>query len=538
MGVGEQSLMRSRESILRRPRAFSVVWVGVFWSVCSRMVERAAPVRAGPSRDNRMKRLQDRSPPAQRQESIERASSFKFYVFIILFACLLIPGSFFVAGARFTPYRAFLLIAFVPLAIGFLRGAAGRITNVDVLIILYGFWMVLVMIRDLGFERIDFIIIQLVEAICGYLIGRVLIRNATDYRLFFRCFFWGLLFILPFGILEMLTKQNLVSQIAGIFLQPYEQATHPPRLGLHRAQTSFEHPILFGLFCSLGFANALYIFQGERLRRAFWTGVVFLSTFTALSSAPLLAIIIQITMMVWDRLVKLAQSKWFILVGLGVSAFLILELLTPNGAVDFLIANFTLVPATAEYRLMTIQYVMDSLFQNPFFGVGEGEDVGLPWWHTGSIDNFWLVTAVSFGLPAFFFLFGAMVVHLSRVAMVSSGSDETVLQYRTGHFIAVTGLIFILVTVHIWGATNVMVMTYIGAGAWIYAPQTSRSRSTVRRRHGASGGPLNSGSPQGGSSSPESNKTTPVTSAAGPQIVTKDRMRVRGSTGRYGGGQL
>ena len=219
-----------------------------------------------------MTQTRTRSRPAQLQdEDTGRSRRGKARIFAIFVMCLLIPGSFFLAGARFTPYRAFLLIAFLPLVIGFLRGTAGRITNVDAIIFLYGFWIGLAMIVHEGMGRIDYVIIQIIEAMCGYLIGRVLVRDAADYRLFFRCFFWGLLVILPFGILEMLTKQNLVSQIAGVVLQPFEQATHPPRLGLYRAQTSFEHPILFGLFCSLGFANAFYIFRGEGFRRIFWT---------------------------------------------------------------------------------------------------------------------------------------------------------------------------------------------------------------------------------------------------------------------------
>lgn len=475
-----------------------------------------------------MAEIRRRSLSTSPEEKAERSTRSKARLFAILFACLLIPGSFFLAGARFTPYRAFLLIAFVPLLIQFLRGAAGRFTSVDLLVILYGAWITMSMLVHLGFERIDFIVIQLVEAICGYLIGRVLVRNAAEYRLFFRCFFWGLLAILPFAILEMLTKTNLTSQIAGTVLQPYPTSTVPPRFGLHRAQSSFEHPILFGLFCSLGFANALFIFKGEKMRRLFWTGVVFLSTFTALSSAPLLALVIQTAMMTWDRLVQAAKSKWFFLVAFGGGAFLLLELVTPNGAVDFLISTVTLNPASGNYRLETFRYVFAAILRYPLFGTDDPDDIGLPWWHTGSIDNFWLVTAIEMGLPAMLFLFSAMVLHLVR-AITADGLDETASRYRTGHFIAIPGLIFLLITVHIWGAANVMIMAYIGAGAWIYAPQVQKA---PQRRRAA---PAAKREEEPSSPPPAGKKPGPVRPPAAQ--VARDRTRVRGSTGRYGGGQ-
>jgi hypothetical protein len=470
-----------------------------------------------------MKQILDRSRPAQPQEDIAaKALKRKACIFAIFIACLLIPGSFFIAGARFSPYRAFLLISFLPLLISFMRGAAGRITNVDVFFILYGLWIGLSMLVHVGFARIDYIVIQLVEAVCGYMIGRVLVRDAADYRLFFRCFLWGLLAILPFGFLEMLTKTNLVSQIAGTVLQPYEQMQHPPRLGLHRAQTSFEHPILFGLFCSLAFANALCIFRAEPFRRVFWTGIAFLSTFTAMSSAPLLAILAQITMLTWDRILRTIRSKWFILIGIGGTMFGVLELVTPDGAIDFLISNFTLVPATAEYRVMTNQYALDGIAQKPFFGFGPGaEDLDLPWWHTGSIDNFWLKTALDYGLPGVILLLLTTIVHLWRVMMVT-GLDKEDATYRAGHFVALAGLLFILATVHVWGGVSVMIMTYVGAGAWIYAPRTqaaARSQRSPTRSRPAS-------------LRPADEKPSPFREPLSQTV--RGHTRARGSTGRYG----
>ena len=158
-----------------------------------------------------------------------------------------------------------------------------------------------------------------VEALGGYLLGRILVRSAEDYKLLMRYFLLGLLILAPFAVVEMINSLNLISEISGRFLEPYSQAVHPPRLGFFRAQTSFEHPILFGLFCSLGFANAFYIYRLNKKKQLFWMGTSGFTTFSSLSSAPLLALMIQVMMIIWDRLVRNLRAKWFVLAGIGLT---------------------------------------------------------------------------------------------------------------------------------------------------------------------------------------------------------------------------
>lgn len=307
-------------------------------------------------------------------------------------------------------------------------------------------------------------------------------------------------------------------------LQPFEQAVHPPRLGLHRAQVSFEHPILFGLFCSLGFANAFYIYRLGKMRRLFWMGTSGFTTFASLSSAPILSLLIQTIMIAWDRLVPALRSKWLLLAGIGIVIFGVLELATPNGAMDFLISNLTLVPETAEYRILTLQYTIEALGQYPVFGIPEGESE-LPWWHTGSIDNFWLSTAATYGIPTAVFLILAILLHLLKVMHAQIDDAETS-DLRSGHLIAVTGLIFTLTTVHLWGATSVMVMAYLGAGAWVYCPQRERPQVRAGRHSVAVPSP----------DAPKALRPAPPCPTPVRTGVTPIPGRVRGSTARYGGG--
>ena len=107
-------------------------------------------------------------------------------------------------------------------------------------------------------------------------------------------------------------------------------------------------------------------------------------------------------------------------------------------------------------------------------------------------------------------LIGLIGLHLWRV-MMATGLDATAAAYRSGHLIAVVGLIFTLTTVHLWGSANVMVMAYLGAGAWIYAPPEEAARRRDRP--------------------PEPARRTPTPPARVPAAAP----RARGSTARYGG---
>ncbi len=104
-----------------------------------------------------------------------------------------------------------------------------------------------------------------------------------------------------------------------------------------------------------------------------------------------------------------------------------------------------------------------------------------------------------FGLPALLFLCIGLAVHAIRIMGQRRLSEEAA-SYRRGYLVAWVGLIFVLATVNIWGAVAVMVMAYIGAGAWFYTgdvgeapepaptPAASADRPVARRRAAAARG--------------------------------------------------
>ena len=155
----------------------------------------------------------------------ERRERRRLWLFVLFVLALIVPGSFFIGTARLTPYRAFLLLAVLPLLWQVARGALGRLTSIDVLFVCYALWLALATLVNEGIERYQSVVVLTIEALCGYLFGRVLVRNVSDYKTLMQVFLASLLVLIPFAIVEMLTKQNIASELAAMIFEPYPQAT-------------------------------------------------------------------------------------------------------------------------------------------------------------------------------------------------------------------------------------------------------------------------------------------------------------------------
>ena len=415
-------------------------------------------------------------------------------VLLALFlASLLIPARIFVGGMLLSPDRIFLLLAFVPLFFRLVGGKVGPIRPVDILIGLYCLWIALALFIAHGAERVAFIGITIVELFGGYLVGRTLVLGEKDYRAFFRYFVYAMLFLLPFVLIEQMTRRLLISEIIGAVFPTYPYVNFDQRIGLNRIQSVFEHPILFGLFWSVGIAN-LYFLSRDRLSKALpQAGLAGFMTFMSLSSAPILAGMLQFWMIVWE---KVTGAKWKVLAGLGVLGYVVIDLLSNRSPVSVLISYGTFNQGTAYNRVLIWRYGMQNVMGSPIFGIGLADWVR-PWWmRSGSFDNFWLLQAMRYGIPSFVLLalgIAASIWSITRAQGLSFGQK----QCRTAYMVALTGLLFTLATVHVWGSTSVFFMFYIGAGVWIAQagdtavageePDPGPRRGTARARSAPTG---------------------------------------------------
>ena len=110
---------------------------------------------------------------------------------------LTVPGTFGVGPVNLTAYRVVLIAACIPLGLRWISGRAGPVTAVDLLFLASCVWISIALIAVHGLSRIVFIGTNFVELFGGYLIGRVLVRDAAGYRHFVLCLMLLLLGLFP-----------------------------------------------------------------------------------------------------------------------------------------------------------------------------------------------------------------------------------------------------------------------------------------------------------------------------------------------------
>jgi hypothetical protein len=355
-------------------------------------------------------------PPRAKAVAAEPALTAPWLMPLVM-ACLLVPGNFSVAGLQLSPIRLLLILLVPVLGWRWLKGEAGRPNAVDVLVLFSTVWISLALVANHGPGVVGRAGILCVEIFGGYLVGRMLIRHTADYRRLFVLLTLGFAGLLPFALVEMLTGKNLIRPVFDlVFTIPPRQSNLGMRLGMVRAQTVFEHPILYGIVGSMAVANMLYIWREHFVRSVQLAAFFVFMVFTSISSGPMLSVLLQLLMTVWDRCFFFLRGKWLVLAGGGLAVLLVLSLASRFHLLDFVIQNLTFNPQTAEPRLIILEYGSAEVARHPVFGIGLGEWVR-PWYKKHSLDNYWLGVAMRYGLPTLLFLAAALAVSFARIAM-------------------------------------------------------------------------------------------------------------------------
>jgi len=389
----------------------------------------------------------------------------------IFLITILLPISMEVAGLRLSPNRLYLLVFSVPFAIKVIQGAAGRFTFVDLTFILFGLWIMLALVVSHGTERIPFAGINVVEMVGGYFVGRILVRNLQDYNAMIRFILIAMAYLLPVALIEATTGKMILPDLFRIvFDAPYRGDSAYGRMGLERVYSVFDHPILFGLFCSTALANVFYLFAARPTLALFAATFTLGMSFLSLSSAPLLACAMQIGLLVWNRIMG---GRWTLFLILSVILYVALDLASNRTPITIIIETMTFNSGTGWTRIATNQFGWASVWTYPIFGLGFN-DWARPDWLTSSVDNFWLVTAMRYGFVGFILIVTSFFFHMLMLCRAQiSGNDVT--RCRTAYGITLAAICFTLITVHVWDTMATFVMFFVGAGAWMYTSDSNKT---------------------------------------------------------------
>lgn len=406
---------------------------------------------------------------------------------IYLFAVLL-PIQFDIGALTISGVRLFLLIAILPLLFNLVLGNYGRILLTDILFFLHVIWIFVSLLVNNPDRAIQFGGSVGIEFFGGYLLARAYVRNGKTFSALFRVVTYLTVISLPFAIYETLTGTPIIIEsIRELGLQTGGNVSQEKRLGLERVQVFFLHPIHYGLFSTVAFSMAFVGLKHELSLgwRYVLSFLVALCVFFSLSSGAYLAILLQLSLIFWGWLFRYFRFRWIALTCFLILCYIILDSLSNRTPFQLFMSYATFSPHNAYYRLITFDAGMVSVWKHPMFGLGLNEWVDRPWWmHSSSVDNFWLLMAMLYGIPGFAFLAAGYGIALWRIGRSKLGETPALHDMRRAWMFTFLGLTFTLATVHVWASLYSFVFFIFGAGMWMVSYSegaTSKMQRTLVR---------------------------------------------------------
>jgi len=407
---------------------------------------------------------------------------------LALVAAFLCPTelSLYIADLRIPPHRAALL-ALLPFALWRMCTHQGvKIRSFDVAFVLFNVWTIAIFTYHHGHP--DGLVYGTSLAIDGfgaYLIARAWVRDHATMLATLRAVGYAILVAAAIALPETLFGRNFTHDL----LREITGYVHPTaverRLGLTRAYGSFDHPIHYGTFCAAMLALYWYAARssGERVKRI---ALICAATFLGLSSAPILCLLLQITMLAWERATRGALNRTSItlmaLAGLYVGAACVMT----RSPINLIATGMTLDSWTGYYRLQIWENGLLSVYANPWTGIGLNE-WDRPWWMASpTVDAFWLVIAMREGIPG-------LLLALAGLTLIGSAAYRRGLNHPNlacrrlarGWFMSLIALVLVGTTVHYWNVLYAFFFFFVGLAGWLADPLQKRAtieKSAARGR--------------------------------------------------------
>jgi hypothetical protein len=196
-----------------------------------------------------------------------------------------------------------------------------------------------------------------------------------------------------------------------------------------------------------------------------WLVAASFASVLSLSSGALAALFVQYVLIGWDKITKTIAYRWRILSALIVSVYLLIDLLSNRTPFHVIVTYLTFSTGSSYNRILIWNYGTAEVWRHPFFGIGFA-DWEHPSWMSSSMDNFWLVIAVRYGLPAFILLAAAFIFLFRDVGRIKY-TNNNIIKYRSGIFTSLAGLIIAGCTVDYWNAIYCWFLFLLGSGVWM-----------------------------------------------------------------------
>lgn len=379
-------------------------------------------------------------------------------------------------------YRLVLSIVLLPCAFMWLNGKAGRIRAPDMGLGLFCLWAALSLVFAHGVVgAIQPAGVLLVETLGAYLLARCYIRDAASFRSLILLMAKLVVLMAPFAVYEWITGSKPILAAFSMVFPTVDVTRMVPRLGFWRVQGPFSHSILFGVFCGsiVAMTHLVLGYGKSSFSRWLLTTTIAGIAFLSMSSAPIAGIMVQIALTGWALVLKAYPRKWAVLASLAVAAFLVVEFGSNQTPIQFYISHFTFDQQTGWYRIWIWNYGSASVLNHPWLGIGFADWVRPSWMGSDSIDNFWLITAMRHGLPAFILTLASCLWIVATIGL-KKGLSQEVSIYRTAYLISMVAYFIVGTTVHFWGPTYAWFTFLLGSGTWILDIKSDEQKTATQ----------------------------------------------------------
>lgn len=382
-----------------------------------------------------------------------------------------------------TTYALVLLTFLLPCLSKWIRAAPGGISLPEFGLFFYCIWAGIALLAAHGFVAIQTVGILFIETMGAYLLARCFIRSAADFRGMVLVVTTVVLALSPFAIYEWITGGKPILWAMSAVFPTVEITMMAPRWGFWRVQGPFSHSIEFGLFCTSILAMTHLAWGHNRSVSSRWllTAAVAGTAILSMSSAPISSLLFQIMLIGYNSLLWRYRSRWTILWSIVIVGFLVVQLGSNQGAIKFFISHFTFDPGTGWWRLAIWDFGTDSVLNHPLLGIGLTNWQRPRWMYSASVDSFWLVTAMRYGIPAVVLLLGSCIWIMLAIARAKT-ADRTVEICRLGYLICMATLLFVGATIHFSHAIYAWFMFVLGSGGWLVdtkQPEAARAARAI-----------------------------------------------------------
>ncbi|MGF9764640.1 O-antigen ligase family protein [Microvirga sp. 0TCS3.31] len=409
---------------------------------------------------------------------------------LLFLVAIIVPWIITLGDIRLSSYRIVLIATLIPSLVKWASGKAGPIRATDLALLMYSVWSVVSLFTVHGWSAgLQPSAILFIETTSAYFLARSYIRCLDDFYNMTRFLFWMVVLVLPFAIVEAFSGQNVFLKLFSMVLPSTPYMPAEPRWGLRRVQAFAEHPILFGV-CVGSFFSLVHLVLGygrSVIRRFAMSGVIAVATFLSLSAGPMGALAVQGLLITWDRMFRNYKWRWRIILGAVFVINLAIAAIPNESLIMFYIKHLTFDEFTAYFRVLIWQYASQSALNHPFFGVGLGE-WERPYWMPESIDMFWLIHAVRYGIPAALLMLLAFTLAFFSVSSKKDLNDR-LSACRAAYLLCMAGFFLAGWAVHYWSASYVLFLFLLGSGLWLLEVETSSSGEEGglqhRRRRGS-----------------------------------------------------